>query len=181
MSFDYFICNKFDKSVKELISIILIMAASNTVTYPGHRVWLENGSSIEIGEGRRWADTQVNTPAADQMRPMCEIELAWKRVAELEAQLANALEQISEQNSTIEELYNESEKHRDSAKLLSKWVKKRMKKYGCVRPHSEVVSLQLTKSELVSMVSEAVSESVSALTNGSIVRNRDVIDLTNEE
>jgi len=102
-------------------------------------------------------------------------------VAELEAQLANALEQISEQNSTIEELYNESEKHRDSAKLLSKWVKKRMKKYGCVRPHSEVVSLQLTKSELVSMVSEAVSASVSALTNGSIVPNRDVIDLTNDE
>lgn len=100
-----------------------------------------------------------------------------KRYLASECQLANAIEQISEQNRTIEELYNESEKHRDSAKLLSKWIRKRMKKYGTVGPVAEVVSLQLTKNELINMVTEAVSTSVAA----SVDMNRDVIDLTGDE
>ena len=178
------------------------MGDYNTVTYPVHKVWRD--------EANHGGETRVNTPTgrlSGPPAPPCTYD-AIHRVAELEEKLANAIEQISEQNntiwrlynesenyrgvsdelsraveqiseqnSTIEELYNESEKHRDSAKLLSKWIRKRMKKYGTVGPVEEVVSLKLTKSELINMVTEAVSTSVAA----SVDMNRDVIDLTGDE
>jgi len=178
------------------------MADSNTVTYPVHK-------GLDGEETNHGGETRVNTTTGHMSGPPvfpCSYD-AIQRVAELEEKLANAIEQISEQNntiwrlynesdnyrgvsdelsraveqiseqnSTIEELYNESEKYRDSTKLLSKWIRKRMKKYGTVRPVGEVVSLRLTKDELINMVTDAVATSVSAAAFGGM--NRDVIDLT---
>ena len=51
-----------------------------------------------------------------------------------------------------------------------------MKKYGTVGPVEEVVSLRLTKDELINRMTEVATTSVSAATFGGM--NRDVIDLT---
>jgi len=178
------------------------MDDSNTVTYPVHK-------GVDGEETNHGGETRVNTATgrlSGSLASPCSYD-ATHRVAELEEKLANAIEQISEQNntiwrlynesenyrgvsdelsraveqiseqnSTIEELYNESEKYRDSAKLLSKWIRKRMKKYGTVGPVEEVVSLRLTKDELINMMTEVATTSVSAATFGGM--NRDVIDLT---
>ena len=180
------------------------MDDSNTVTYPVHKVWCDeanHGGETRVNTATGRLSGSLASPCSyDATHRVAELEeklanaieqsseqnnAIWRLYKESENyrgvsdELSRAVEQISEQNSTIEELYNESEKHRDSAKLLSKWIRKRMKKYGTVGPVGEVVSLRLTKDELINMVTDAVATSVSAVTFGGM--NRDVIDLTVDE